>query len=161
MKTLSLSFVSVVALTLAGCTSETPRSSTVMPAYPPSPPSYAAQPSPQPSRNYEPQPPASDPSYPDNSRPSDGYRDQAPQYGSASQDPNLPPVENTRDFEAPLSPYGRWLDTPEYGRVWQPQDHASDWRPYGDDGRWVYTSYGWTWESNQPWGWACFHYGNW
>jgi hypothetical protein len=34
------------------------------------------------------------------------------------------------------------------------------WRPYSD-GRWVWTSYGWTWVSYEPFGWATYHYGYW
>lgn len=81
--------------------------------------------------------------------------------GSAPQHDDVPTVVDTRDFERPLAEQGRWLDTPEFGRVWQPHDQPNEWRPYSSDGRWVYTSYGWTWESSQPWGWACYHYGNW
>lgn len=99
------------------------------------------------------------------------YSQQAPQYDAqppqnpgpdyARQDDDVPNVNNTQDFERPLAEHGRWLETPEYGRVWQPYNQPSDWRPYSSDGRWVYTSYGWTWSSYQPWGWACYHYGNW
>ena len=33
--------------------------------------------------------------------------------------------------------------------------------PYGYEGQWVYTVYGWTWVSYYDWGWAPFHYGRW
>ncbi len=29
------------------------------------------------------------------------------------------------------------------------------------EGRWVYTDYGWTWASYEPFGWATYHYGRW
>lgn len=48
----------------------------------------------------------------------------------------------------------------EYGYVWQPDDINNEWSPYSD-GRWVYTDAGWTWYSNEPYGWAVFHYGRW
>jgi hypothetical protein len=64
-------------------------------------------------------------------------------------------------FEGSLSPYGRWVDDPNYGRVWIPRDAGRDWRPY-TYGRWVYTSdYGWVWVSEEPWGWIAYHYGRW
>jgi hypothetical protein len=72
--------------------------------------------------------------------------------------PAQAPDENT--FEQDLSPYGRWVDTPEYGRVWVPSDTGPDWQPY-TDGRWVDTDWGWSFASSVPWGWAAFHYGRW
>ena len=59
-----------------------------------------------------------------------------------------------------LSPYGQWIDYPNYGYVWQPSV-GSDFRPYGTNGHWVYTDMGWTWASDYSWGWATFHYGRW
>ena len=59
-----------------------------------------------------------------------------------------------------LSPYGDWLETKEYGWVWQPNGVEDDWRPF-TYGHWEYTDYGWTWVSHFPWGWAAFHYGSW
>ena len=61
------------------------------------------------------------------------------------------------------SPYGDWLNTPDYGYVWRPfmNDRHNSFRPYDTDGDWVYTEYGWTWVSNYPCGWAPFHYGRW
>lgn len=66
------------------------------------------------------------------------------------------------DFHEELSPHGRWVDTPEYGSVFVPtrQRQVSDWRPYLY-GQWVWTSYGWTWASDEPFGWATYHYGRW
>ena len=63
-------------------------------------------------------------------------------------------------FDQGLSPYGRWVNTPEYGRVWQPASVSADWQPY-TDGRWVYTTAGWSFASSVPWGWATYHYGRW
>jgi len=60
-----------------------------------------------------------------------------------------------------LAPYGDWVEHPRYSWVWCPRDVSVEWRPY-TDGHWVYTDeFGWLWESDQPWGWACFHYGRW
>jgi hypothetical protein len=62
-------------------------------------------------------------------------------------------------FYTALNPYGRWIDDPQYGHVWICND--AGFRPYYNDGHWEYTSYGWTWVSDYPWGWAPFHYGRW
>jgi hypothetical protein len=63
-------------------------------------------------------------------------------------------------FYDELSPYGYWMNTPEYGYVWQP-NVASDFQPYATNGYWVMTEYGNTWVSDYDWGWAPFHYGRW
>ena len=45
---------------------------------------------------------------------------------------------------------------------WQPAVVVSPtWRPYWDQGHWLYTDSGWYWASDYPWGWAAFHYGRW
>lgn len=66
------------------------------------------------------------------------------------------------DFQnaADLAENGRWIDTPEYGVVWQPIRIAPGWQPYRY-GRWVWTDVGWTWASDEPFGWAVYHYGRW
>ncbi|MBV9999732.1 MAG: hypothetical protein JO015_11550 [Verrucomicrobia bacterium] len=65
-------------------------------------------------------------------------------------------------FYTRLQSQGKWLQDPSYGYVWQPSRAAEDqnWRPY-TDGHWVYTDRGWTWVSNEDFGWACYHYGRW
>ena len=63
-------------------------------------------------------------------------------------------------FHDRLAPYGRWTDLPKWGEAWIPEDVPPGWRPY-TDGRWFYTEYGWTWNSDFEWGWAPFHYGRW
>jgi uncharacterized protein DUF6600 len=57
---------------------------------------------------------------------------------------------------------GQWSNDETYGYVWQPNTASTDqnWRPY-TDGRWVYTDRGWTWISNEKFGWATYHYGRW
>lgn len=60
-------------------------------------------------------------------------------------------------FYAELSPYGQWVDSPRYGRVWMPRDDA---QPY-TNGHWVYGDQGFTWVSDEPYGWATEHYGRW
>jgi hypothetical protein len=65
-------------------------------------------------------------------------------------------------FYTRLEPLGAWLETPTYGYVWQPSAamESRSWRPY-TDGHWVYTDAGWTWISEEPFGWATYHYGRW
>ena len=66
-------------------------------------------------------------------------------------------------FRAQLAPYGTWIDVPGYGLCWRPAVAATDpyWRPYCDQGHWVYTADGWFWQSDYPWGDVAFHYGRW
>ncbi len=63
-------------------------------------------------------------------------------------------------FYSNLAPYGYWVDRPSYGWVWVPRHVRHSWRPYSY-GRWAYTDYGWTWVSDEPFGWATYHYGRW
>src|SRR6266478_5888600 len=67
---------------------------------------------------------------------------------------------NVSLFYNTLSPYGRWIDDEPYGRCWVPAHVSRGWRPYSD-GYWVYTDYGWAWETSEPFGWATYHYGRW
>lgn len=69
-------------------------------------------------------------------------------------------VQTESDFEEPLSPYGRWVDVPDYGHCWVPTRVDHDWRPY-TNGHWQRTDAGWYWVSDEPWGWATCHYGRW
>ena len=74
-----------------------------------------------------------------------------------------PPVTQpvtTQVFYDQLSPYGQWVNDPQYGYVWIPSA-VPNFTPYSTEGHWVYTVYGWTWVSDYPWGWATFHYGRW
>lgn len=72
------------------------------------------------------------------------------------------PVADYETFYEDLEPYGSWFETPDYGYVYQPtvviQDNS--WRPY-TRGRWACSNLGWAWVSDEPFGWACFHYGRW
>lgn len=72
------------------------------------------------------------------------------------------PVADYDLFYEDLTPHGSWFETPDYGYVFQPAVVVKDsgWRPY-TRGRWACTNLGWTWVSDEPFGWACFHYGRW
>ena len=63
-------------------------------------------------------------------------------------------------FYDQLSDYGDWVEVGDYGYGWQPRDVDAEWRPYSD-GRWAYTDAGWTWVTDEPYGWAVYHYGRW
>ena len=63
-------------------------------------------------------------------------------------------------FYDDLAPYGNWIERPSYGWVWAPRSVSTSWRPY-QDGHWVWTDLGWTWVSDEPYGWATYHYGRW
>ncbi len=63
-------------------------------------------------------------------------------------------------FYDSLGSQGNWIQTNDYGYVWQPEVTDADWAPY-TEGHWVYTDDGWTWVSDEPWGWATYHYGRW
>ncbi len=76
--------------------------------------------------------------------------------------PSAPRAEQSMDyFYKALEPHGDWVEVERYGYCWQPRSATdSDWRPYVD-GNWAHTNYGWTWVSNEPFGWATYHYGRW
>jgi hypothetical protein len=62
-------------------------------------------------------------------------------------------------FYESLSPYGDWLEMPDYGWSWAPRVERG-WRPY-TRGQWVMTDEGWYWDSDEQFGWAAYHYGRW
>jgi len=123
--------------------SESPNGIEARDAYSPPEPYDDAQP-------YEKPPPPPD---------EEQYRQYAPGdsidgYAGADRGPSMD------DFRSGLRGYGHWIDTAEYGRVWQPTRVTYGWQPYWD-GRWVWTTAGWTWVTDEPWGWATYHYGRW
>ncbi len=63
-------------------------------------------------------------------------------------------------FYDSLAPYGNWIERPSHGWVWTPREVSSTWRPY-QAGHWVWSDEGWTWLSDEPYGWATYHYGRW
>jgi hypothetical protein len=76
---------------------------------------------------------------------------------------DAPPAAASRDYQMfyeGLASYGQWMETAEYGYVWQPASPAPGWRPY-TVGRWADSDQGWTWISDEPYGWATYHYGRW
>lgn len=69
-------------------------------------------------------------------------------------------IQSESDFYEPLTPYGRWVVVAGYGRCWVPGRIEAEWRPYSN-GYWQRTDAGWYWMSEEPWGWATYHYGRW
>jgi Family of unknown function (DUF6600) len=91
-----------------------------------------------------------------NQRPSRQDQDQQ----DLSQQPNAGIDISSGEFYDSLSPYGSWVDVPQYGYVWYPGSVGTNWMPY-ENGYWAWTDAGWTWVSYEPWGWATYHYGSW
>ena len=79
---------------------------------------------------------------------------------ATSVEPPVVVINTENDFYEPLSPYGSWVIVGSYGRCWKPARVETGWRPYCD-GHWQRTEAGWYWASNEPWGWATYHYGRW
>jgi hypothetical protein len=70
-------------------------------------------------------------------------------------------INAASDFYDPLTPYGAWVQVGSYGRCWHPTvSVGAGWRPYAT-GHWQWTDCGWYWVSDEPWAWACYHYGYW
>src|SRR5260221_4079086 len=63
-------------------------------------------------------------------------------------------------FYDQLADQGTWVQTADYGYVFQPTVSDSNWRPY-TYGHWVHTDAGMTWDSDEPFAWATYHYGRW
>ena len=60
-----------------------------------------------------------------------------------------------------LDYYGDWQNLDGYGYAWYPRGVDSGWMPY-QSGYWMTDyPYGPTWVSNEPWGYAPYHYGRW
>ncbi len=63
-------------------------------------------------------------------------------------------------FYASLSPHGTWIDI-GYGTIaWKPTIMVRNWQPY-HQGRWIWSDYGWYWNSYEPFGHIVYHYGRW
>jgi len=83
--------------------------------------------------------------------------------GAAPSPPDNGAPDDSASFQTfydSLGSQGTWIQSSDYGYVWQPQVDDPNWAPY-TAGYWVYTDDGWTWVSDEPWGWATYHYGRW
>jgi hypothetical protein len=63
-------------------------------------------------------------------------------------------------FYTSLSPYGTWIEIGFGTPVWRPTMMKRNWSPY-HQGQWIYTNYGWYWDSYEPFGHVVYHYGRW
>lgn len=69
-------------------------------------------------------------------------------------------MEDAAIFYEELKQYGDWVDYGEQGPVWYPTKVQENWRPYVD-GRWTPSEEGYVFETQEPWGYATYHHGNW
>lgn len=125
----------------------------------PAPPAPVAE-APEPTLPAPPRPPAAEPVFQGRIVDEDDV-----DFGPVQLVAGVPPGQNVasvHSFYEPLEDYGSWIEAGEYGYIFQPDIAVAraDWRPY-TDGRWIHTNYGWTWQSNEPFGWATYHYGRW
>jgi len=65
-----------------------------------------------------------------------------------------------RNYADALDTTGQWVQSDEFGWVWQPRGVGEDWRPYYR-GRWAPYSGGMTWISDEPWAYVVYHHGRW
>ena len=63
-------------------------------------------------------------------------------------------------FYDELSKLGQWVNLEPYGDVWFPTGVEEGWKPYVN-GRWTPSEQGLVFESEEPFAWAAYHYGNW
>jgi hypothetical protein len=84
----------------------------------------------------------------------------APTFARAQDDSGGGGTVSFQTFYDQLGNQGTWVQTDDYGYVFQPNITDSDWQPYSN-GYWVETDEGFTWVSDEPWGWATYHYGRW
>lgn len=63
-------------------------------------------------------------------------------------------------FYSHLSPYGIWVEFNDGLVAWRPTIMRRGWAPYSI-GRWIWTDYGWYWDSYESFGYITYHYGRW
>lgn len=60
-----------------------------------------------------------------------------------------------------LNSNGQWVNVEKWGKAWQPTNVSSGWCPYTNGTFENCDDCGWTFVSEEPWAWACYHYGRW
>ncbi len=63
-------------------------------------------------------------------------------------------------FYTSLAPHGTWIEIGFGTPVWHPTMMRKSWAPYRH-GQWIYTNYGWYWDSYEDFGYITYHYGRW
>jgi hypothetical protein len=53
------------------------------------------------------------------------------------------------------------MSVQKWGKCWQPTNVPSGWCPYTNGNFQQCDDCGWTFVSDEPWAWACYHYGRW
>jgi len=102
----------------------------------------------------------------DNSSPAPPPPDSGPSTPPTDTTGPIPDASTDQDnvsfqtFYDALASQGSWVQSSDYGYVWQPSVTDPNWAPY-TVGHWAYTDAGWTWVSDEDWGWATYHYGRW
>ncbi len=87
------------------------------------------------------------------------YDDPPPAQTMPSAKIGLPP--QYRVFHDELAEYGDWTLIEPYGWCFRPAVNFVAWRPYSQ-GWWEPSdTYGWIWNSTEPFGWITYHYGAW
>jgi hypothetical protein len=86
------------------------------------------------------------------------YRDGVLNGNASASDAYVnPDIPGVRDLDA----NGRWENDGSYGPMWYPTSVVVGWIPYRF-GHWGWVEpWGWVWVSDEPWGFAPFHYGRW
>ncbi len=80
-----------------------------------------------------------------------------------AQDAPSDPGDGSVSFQTfydQLASQGNWINSNQYGYVFQPAETDPNWRPY-TYGHWVNTEEGMDWVSDESFGWATYHYGRW
>jgi hypothetical protein len=59
-----------------------------------------------------------------------------------------------------LQAHGDWIELDDRLIVWRPRFTRHGWAPY-QRGSWIWTNYGWYWDSYDSFGYIAYHYGRW
>lgn len=70
------------------------------------------------------------------------------------------PINDYGSFYSHLAPYGVWMEFDDGLVAWRPTIMRRSWAPYSM-GRWIWTEYGWYWDSYESFGYITYHYGRW
>lgn len=63
-------------------------------------------------------------------------------------------------FYHSLRQHGSWIEMSDGLVVWRPAVGFSNWSPYSQ-GSWIWTDWGWYWDSSESFGLIVYHYGRW
>jgi hypothetical protein len=69
-------------------------------------------------------------------------------------------INSYGSFYSHLAPHGVWMEFEDGLVAWRPTIMRRGWAPYSI-GRWIWTDYGWYWDSYESFGYITYHYGRW